>query len=759
MRNFLLATQILMLVISPVLSFAQTQQPPTAAGSEQKPQPQTQQEPISPDTVVRITTRLIQIDAVVVDKDGKLVTNLKPEDFKILEDGKEQKITNFSFLTLQPETPKPEAPKTATKSAATKIPVPPIPAARIKPEQVRRTIALIADDLGLSFESTAYTRAALKKFVDEQMQPGDLVAIIRSSAGNGALQQFTSDKRLLHAAIERIQWYPLGRSKIGAFEPMGGRSTLDAVRATAANTIPGGGGVSIRQDDVMKNSDADGEFTNYREQTSSVGTIGAIRYVIDGLRDLPGRKSVVLLSDGLPIFPVVGSVMGDRVSVDNSGRDIVGALNNLTEKANRASVVIYTIDVRGLQTGGINAIDDTQPSFEMLQAAGGAAAAASGAIVNRKKQLSRELFRTQDGLNYLASQTGGFFIHDNNDIAGGIQKVVDDQRGFYLIGYEPDEATFNAQGRRTFHKLQVRVTNPKLRVRSRTGFFGISDEEIKKPLETGEGLIKAALASPFTTNGVEVNLTSLFSGERDKPIVRSLIHINAHDLTYNKQDNGDYTTVVDIAATIHDENGLTIDRGARSYTLRVKGAEYESTVNNGIMYTLDVQIKKPGAYQLRLAILDETSKRIGSATQFIEVPDLRKNRLTLSGISMGGEYEKGGKPEAIAQASPALRRMRRGMVLNYGYAIYNAKLEAGNRTQLTTQVKLFYNGQEVLTGKVVQLADPQPANTKRILAGGAIDLGANLKPGEYVLQVIVNDLLAKEKQRASTQWINFEIVN
>lgn len=755
MRKFLLAAQILLLIVSPVLSFAQTQQSPTANGAQSKPQPQPQQDPISPDTVVRITTRLIQIDAVVVDKDGKLVTNLKPEDFKILEDGKEQKITNFSFVTLQPETPKTEAPKPGAKdakSAAAKTPVPPIPAARIKPEQVRRTIALIADDLGLSFESTAYARAALKKFVDEQMQPGDLVAIIRSSAGNGALQQFTSDKRLLHAAIERLRWYPLGRSKIGAFEPMGGRSSIDAVKSTA-------GGHSDRQNGVMKDSDSDGEFANYREQTSSVGTIGAMRYVIDGLRDLPGRKSVVLLSDGLPIFPVVGSVMGDRVSVDKSSRDIVGALNNLTEKANRASVVIYTIDVRGLQTLGINAVDDTKPTFEMLQSAVGQAAAASGTIVNRKNQLSQELFRTQDGLNYLASQTGGFFIHDNNDIAGGIQKVVDDQRGFYLIGYEPDEATFNEHGRRTFHKLQVRVTNPKLHVRSRTGFFGISDEEVKKPLETGEQRILAALASPFTANGVEVTLTSLFSGEADKPFVRSLIHINGRDLTYSKQDNGDYTTIVDVAATIHDENGLTIDRGGRAYTLRVKGAEYESTLNNGILYTLDVPIKKPGAYQLRLAILDETSKHIGSATQFIEVPDLRKNRLALSGISMSGEYEKGGRPEALVQASPALRRMRRGMVLNYGYAIYNAKLDAGNRTQLTTQVKLFYNGQEVLTGKVAQLADPQSASTKRILAGGAIDLGANLKPGEYVLQVIVNDLLAKEKQRTSSQWINFEIVN
>lgn len=739
MRKILLLAIIFVMIVSPLFSFAnfaQTQKPSLPASSQQK-QPAQPQEPISPDSVVRITTRLVQVDAVVVDKDGKLVTDLKPEDFKILEDGKEQKITNFSFITLQPETPKAEPTKTEPRTATTKTPPPPVPAARIKPEQVRRTIALIADDLGLSFESTAYARMALKKFVDEQMQPGDLVAIIRSSAGNGALQQFTSDKRLLHAAIDRLRWYPFGRSKIGAFEPVGGRSSLDSVKA----------------------SGTDEDFANYREQISSVGTIGAMRYVIDGLRDLPGRKSVVLLSDGLPIFPIVGSVMGDRVTVDKSSRDIIGALNNLTEKANRASVVIYTIDARGLQTLGLNAVDDTQPTFEALQGVVGQAAASAGSIVLPKRALSQELFRTQDGLNYLASQTGGFFFRNNNDIAGGIQKVIDDQRGYYLIGYEPDEATFNEQGRRTFHKLQVRVTNPKLHVRSRTGFFGISDEEIKKPLETREELIKAALASPFTTNGVEVNLTSFFSGDQEKPFVRSLIHINARDLSFTKQENGDYTTAVDVAASIHDENGLAIDRGGRSYTLRVKAAEYETTVNSGFLYDLDVPVKKPGGYQIHLAILDENSKRVGSATQFIEVPDLRKNRLALSGISMSGEYEKGGKPEALVQASSALRRLRRGMVLNYGYAIYNAKLDPSNHPQLTTQVKLFYDGQEVLVGRVAQLSDQQSANTKRILAGGAITLGANLKPGEYVLQVIVNDLLAKEKQRTSTQWISFEIVN
>lgn len=758
MRKPFLSAQTFVLVYSLIFSpfsFAQTQQPTNAPA--QQPQTQPKQDDSAPEEVVRITTRLIQIDAVVVDKDGKQVTDLKPEDFRILEDGKEQAISNFSFITLQRETPKPVAKSTP---AATKSSAPPLPPTHIKQEQVRRTIALIADDLGLNFADTVYTRQALTKFVDEQMQPGDLVAIIRSSAGNGALQQFTSDKRLLHAAIDRIQWYPRGRSQIGAFAPMGGRSSMDAVRATAATSTPFGGGVSIRVDGSMTGESANGGAFNFgRENISAVGTIGAIRYVVEGLRELPGRKSVILMSGGLPMFPRVGSIMGDSISIDYSSSDIVNALRNLTEMANRASVVIYTMDMRGLVTNGINAADDTQPSFEALQARGGQAAAASGVITNRKAELTKENFYQQDGLAYLASQTGGFFFHDNNDLAGGIRKVVDDQRGYYLIGYEPDDATFNALGRRTFHKLQVQVKNPKLRVRSRTGFFGISDEEFKRPMETREQQLTAALASPFTTNGVEVNLTSLVAGDHDNQFVRSLIHINARDLTFIKQANGDYLTNVDIAATTHDENGLTIGRGGLTYTLRVKGQDYDAAMRDGIAYALDVPIKKPGAYQMRLAVRDESSKRLGSATQFIEVPDIRKNHIALSGISMNGEYERGGKNAANVQASPALRHMQRGMVLNYGYAIYNPKLDPSNRTQLNTQVKLYHDGQEVFTGKESRLTEQQNSKTKRVFAGGSIDLGANLKPGEYVLQVIVNDMLAKEKNRLATQWLNFEIVN
>jgi VWFA-related protein len=129
------------------------------------------QEP-SPNTIIRVDVNLVQIDAVVTDSHGKPVADLKAGDFQILQDGKAQNIRNFAYIST---------------GAVAGAPAPTPPTA-LKPSQVRRAIALVVDDLGLSFESVARVRNSLRKFVGQQMRPGDLVAIIRTGAGMGALQ-------------------------------------------------------------------------------------------------------------------------------------------------------------------------------------------------------------------------------------------------------------------------------------------------------------------------------------------------------------------------------------------------------------------------------------------------------------------------------------------------------------------------------------------------------------------------------------------
>jgi hypothetical protein len=104
--------------------------------------------------------------------------------------------------------------------------LPPAPLAQIRPEDVRRTIVLMVDDLGLSFESMAFVRSALRKFVNQQMQPGDLVAICRTGAGSGALQQFTVDKRVLLSVIDGLRYNFNGRFGLSYFDPYGKYSGL-----------------------------------------------------------------------------------------------------------------------------------------------------------------------------------------------------------------------------------------------------------------------------------------------------------------------------------------------------------------------------------------------------------------------------------------------------------------------------------------------------------------------------------------------------
>lgn len=684
-------------------------------------------QPQKPDEldVVRITTNLVQVDAVITDKNGKVVTDLKPEEVQIFEDGRQQKVTNFSYVVTETAgVARPDKPATTDKN----LPAPP---PRLKPEDVRRTIALVVDDLGLSFQSTHFVRRALKKFVDEQMQPGDLVAIVRTGGGMGALQQFTSDKRQLYAAIERVKWYMNGRGGTGAF-------------AALVPPTPGAFGPEID----AKNE----ELNEFRDDLFAVGTLGAVSYVVKGLRALPGRKSVLLISDGFRIY-----------NREDAMRSYLALqrLRRLIDEAGRASVVIYTLNAAGLQHFGLTAADSTgERSAEQIEEQ----------LSNRRNAA----FETQEGLDFLAKETGGIAIRNTNDLGGGIRRVLEDQKGYYLIGYRPDQSTFDLRsGRRQFHKLSLKVTRPgKFTVRMRNGFFGVSDEERPAQRPLAQQLF-GALLSPFGATGVHLQLTSLFGhNAKAGSFMRSLLHVDARDLTFTNEPDGSHKCVFDLLAMTFGDNGIPVDQGGGTYTIRLTDAMYKRTLRDGLVYNFTVPIKKPGAYQFRLSLRDSSTERVGSVSQFIEVPDLKKKRLALSGLIVRGadpgrpannagqtDQKQEGLEEGNAEAGPAVRHFRHGMRLNYFFVIFNARVDkATQRPQLLTQVRLLRDGNPIFTGKESGYEFTGQADLKQLIAAGALQLGTDLAPGEYLLQIIVKDLLADEKHRTATQWINLEIV-
>ena len=692
--------------------------------------------PSDGEDVVKISTALVQVDVTVTDNKGKIVRDLKPEDFEIYENGEKQKITNFTFISADSESNQPTVKPDKNDKPA--IPIPEIP---VKPEQVRRTIALVVDDLTLSFESTYYVRRALKKFVDEQMQTGDLVAIIRTGGGIGALQQFTSDKRQLYAAIEKVRWNSIGSGGIGAFA---------AIEATPLEQAKANG-ADISEEQLKAEKDSIRSANDFREDIFATGTLGAINYIVRGMKDLPGRKSIMLLSDGFQLFT------HDKDGFNDSSR-VLQSLRQLVDLANRASVVIYTMDARGLQTLGFSAEDNTS-------------SLSAQAIEERLSDRRDKLFNTQEGLVYLAKQTGGFPILNNNDLSGGIRKILDDQ-SYYLIGYEPDAETFDPKTRR-FNKIEVKVSRKNTDVRYRSGFFGVSDEQIKKPAnQTPYQQIMTAMTSPFAVNDISLHLNTLF-GNNDKQgsFVRSLLYVDAKDLKFSDEADGTKKAVFDVLAMNFGDNGVVADQISQTYTVNLKKDDYQKFIDEGFVYYFTFAIKKPGAYQMRVAIRDHATEKVGSASQFIEVPNLKKNRLTLSGVILENlslaqwnaqaqtnqskivvdKNEK--QPDSMTDT--ALRTYKRGTVLRYGFEIYNAKSAAQN---LQIQTRIFRDGKAIFESKPKPPDASEQTNSPSINATGALSLGTEMPPGDYILQIIITDPAAKEKNNTAAQFVQFEIV-
>ncbi|MEO8648814.1 MAG: hypothetical protein ABI539_06575, partial [Acidobacteriota bacterium] len=178
----------------------------------------------------------------------------------------------------------------------------------------------------------------------------------------------------------------------------------------------------------------------------------------------------------------------------------------------------------------------------------------------------------------------------------------------------------------------------------------------------------------------------------------------------------------------------------------------------------------------RVAIRDGTSGKVGSVGQFIEVPNLKKKRLTVSAIILENNSieqwrnisgDKGltsaGASTTAAAADPlidtALRRFRKSTVLRYGYEVYNARLEKTNAPNLTARVRIFRDGKLIYEGRDNPLIMTGQNDTERVKASGAISLGEALKPGDYILQVAVTDRSGKERSNIATQFIQFEVTD
>jgi len=280
----------------------------------------------------------------------------------------------------------------------------------------------------------------------------------------------------------------------------------------------------------------------------------------------------------------------------------------------------------------------------------------------------------------------------------------------------------------------------------------------------------AALTSPFTSNEIPVAVNALYADDAaDGAYIRSFLHIDAKNLTFMDAPDGWKTAKFEVAAVTFGDNGTPVDKKESEYTIKARGATYDTILRNGFVYVLPLPVKTTGILQYRAAVRDSTSGKIGSASQVVDIPDLAKKKLTLSSVlvenvSMAtwqlitqGKVGNGpGQTHVVStlQYDTVLKQFRTGSVLRYGYEVYNASSN-GTKADMETHARILQNGKVVVEGTPAKFTGEGQPDMRHLKVSGAILLKDTLTPGEYVLQTIVTD---RPSKRIAVQQFPFEIV-
>jgi len=447
------------------------------------------------------------------------------------------------------------------------------------------------------------------------------------------------------------------------------------------------------------------------------GTLGSIRYAIQGLRSMPGRRALVIVSEGLNYSPYFDDVV---------------------DLANRAGVVIDVIDARGVVYYGLTAADDVHvrrggnPMRDIQRA---------------ERTRAAEFSASRNGLAVLARGTGGILAENTNDVTEALARVVADSADYYLLGYSPQRPDYGT----AFHSIQVKMLRPGLHVRTRSGFLGSPDFALPAVLPTRAELMRQALLSPFQGD-VSVRLRVLHSaGDADaktgrrETILRGRLEIDPRGIRFDERADGFRTAELDIAGCVVGVDGKMQPGPSQTYKMALNPTEYTETMAAGLFYQLTLAVPKPGPVQFLVALRDPGSGKTGSASAFVDVPDYSARRLSLSSIELG----------EVGAHDHIRHTFRAGAALEFAADVYGARRDGRGHPQVNFAVRLHRGPELIFTGKQVpvheQSAEAQP------IVSGEIRLPAFLPPGEYAVELLVYDRLGDGKAPAASQWAEFTL--
>jgi len=540
--------------------------------------------------VFRVSADYVQIDVSVLDKDGRPVTGLSPADFEVFENGQPRRITHLTSV----EAPGPPGWALASDGI---LRTGRLPDASDDPGlvPVGHTLVLVVDDRGLSFHSIQPVKRALEKFVKEMMQPGDLAAVICTGTSLQALHPFTGDREALLAAIDGLRFNHRSRAGIDA--------SLTGCAPGSWTCPPGGGVVSTvpGMDPIY----AEAEYHRYYTEVSVLGTMATLGTVVDDLRGVPGRKTLVLFSDGFPF--ALSEKEGYLRYLDDYHR--------LVDRANHAGVRIYTVDARGQFYTGLRAATPTN-RHDFARAMSSQNQGRVGRVY------SPPTTRYESGLHALADDTGGLFLHGSNDLSRHVAQVLDDQQAYYLLAYAPHPDAFTLQGKYPrYNEIEVKVRRDDVQVRHRQGYFGIPEATRRGEADPSPQvrLLQAAVR-PLRLNrlGLRLDTQVIQAPDRKQFAIRADVFLKRSALAYRPEDDAVRTHLYMLAVLL-DKKGKVLEQRESKYLLGMKHSAPPAAGDREWQLDYLAVVEKTGVYQVRVAVCDETSGLTDAAAAFVDV--------------------------------------------------------------------------------------------------------------------------------------------
>jgi VWFA-related protein len=655
-------------------------------------------------------TQLVVETVSVKDKNGKPVEGLTAKDFTVTEDGVAQTISFCEFqkldelsepaleLVKRPDAGAP--PASAETPVPTAIPVPGVTAHQIAPERPgdiryrdRRLMAMYFDMSAMPVPDQVRAEAAAMKFIQKQMRPADLMAIM---AFNGAavqvLQDFTDKKDDLETVINK-----LFIADDGLAENANDESTADT-------------GAAFGEDDSEFNL-----FTTDRQ-------LGALQTAVKMLGQLNEKKVMVYFASGLTL----------------NGIDNQAQFQATTNAAIRANVSFYPVDARGLVA--------QSPLGDATRGSAGGVGMYSGASMMAN---TNNFQKSQDTLYALAADTGGKALLDNNDLTQGVVQAQKAITSYYIIGYYSANTAMDGR----FRRIKINLADASLKLDYRQGYY--AGKEFKKftTVDKERQLIDALmLGDPITelTIAMEVNYFQLNSAEYFIPVV---VKIPGSELALARKGGAEHT-LIDFIGEVKDEYNVTVANVRDKVDIKLTGKTAAQLARQPIQYDTGFTLL-PGTYSLKFLARDDETGRIGTYMNKFVVPNLNKElkRIPISSVVLSGQRVDrrdslftAGKDKTptvnplIQNGQQLIPSVTRVFSRSRDMYVYLQAYERGQTTmQPLVAFVTFYRGQtkafETAPLPVTEGMDPK---SKAVPLGFSLALN-KLQPGRYNCQVTVVD--------------------